>query len=55
MAASHGRGVLVGPLDTGGLAATGGAGDCGARVSLEGTVAEYGLAIKSAAGVAGAR
>ena len=54
MAALHGRGLLVGSLDIGRLAATDRAGNRDIGLSPQGSSAEHGLAIESFSGVAGA-
>ena len=54
MAALHGLGLLVGPLDIGRLAAAGRTGNRDTGLSPQGPSAEHGLAIKSFSGVAGA-
>ena len=54
MAALHGRGLLVGPLDIGRLAAAGCAGNCGFGLSPQRSSAEHGLVIEPVSGVAGA-
>ena len=54
MAAPHGRGVLVGPLDIGRLAAAGRAGNRDIGLSPQGSSTEHGLAIEPVSGVAGA-
>ena len=54
MAALRGRGLLVGPLDIGRLAAAGRAGTRDIGLSPQGSSAEHGLAIESFSGVAGA-
>ena len=54
MAALHGRGLLVGPLDIGRVAAAGRAGNRDIGFSPQGSSAEHGLAIESFSGVAGA-
>ena len=55
VAAQNGRGILVRPLDIGGVASICGIGNCRSGVSPEGAAPQYGVVIEQGSGVAGSR